>query len=178
MIRFIIVAILAVISISGCRPAPPADLELIDVTYHPHHYDVHFDSDINFSTLYSKSFFQSPASKALICSIEDDPDFDVDFGTGNPGRGDLEFVATRLVGAKQIHTFKSHLDFWKILSGPGRPKKVFSNDEIKQLFEIHEAIECKVQITVFVGPNYYSKILRIPRESILAVTEKIPRVSE
>lgn len=164
---------LALALLVGCSSYPRANLTLAGIVAHPEHFDVYFDSDVNFLALHEQNRYQTPTSTGLICSLGKNPDFGTDGDSFNPAQGSIEFVNERIVGARKVYRFKSHLIFYGTKEGPPLTQWLATPAEIKSLLSSRPRVACKVRILVYLGPRYFSNTLYLPADQMLDLATKM-----
>lgn len=167
-------AILIAYTLTGCTLQPAAKLELAKIVIDPYHYDVQFDSDTDLLQLFPSNFFRRPVSTTFVCSIIDNPDFEVGNDLKNGGRGNVEFVKKHQIGERILYRHNAHLIFWKQESKNSQVElRIYPHDLI-EILRTKPSIPCKFRVTLYVGPPYFSQTLRIPSADLISAAANMP----
>jgi hypothetical protein len=168
MRAFIIVAQIAFLS--ACVEAPAARLQLVNIELATGHFGVIIDSNIHLGSVYADSSWRTPGSPAFVCSTEPEPEYDIEAELTNIATGTIDFIGPSKAKNGRTYRYRAHLLFWRTDKQSQKRDPLYPN-ELKHELRNHSSIACKVRISTYMGPPYYSEVIHIPAQLFIKVAE-------
>ncbi len=155
----------------GYAPHVPARLQLIEIVAHNGHFDVYFNSDINFLTLHNQNKYQNATSTSLVCQLDGRTNR-IDADGPAPARGSIEYIGMQISASRTSYRFKSHLVFYK--HEETNPDVYFSMtpQDIETALSANINVPCKVQILAYFPRRYFSETLGIPSDKFKSLARQ------
>lgn len=148
---------------SGCAPHAPARLQLIEIVAHKGHFDVYFNSDINFLALHNQNEYQKTTSTSFVCQFDERTNR-IDADGLAPARGSIEYIGMQISGSRTSYRFKSHLVFYKHEENDRDVYFSMTPQDIEAALSPNINVACKVQILAYFSRRYFSETLGIPSD--------------
>jgi hypothetical protein len=107
--------------------------------------------------------------KELICSLNDDHNFDVEHQLKYFAQGGIELVEKTSSDGKLSHVFESDFQFWQNVNREMATNQYLAREELHVLLNGRDTVPCRVRMTVYLSSPYYSGTMLVPAKDILAV---------
>lgn len=159
-----------IVFLSACAEAPAARLQLVSIELAPGHFGVIIDSNVHLGSVYADSSWRTPGSPALVCSNEPEPKYDIEAELTNIATGTVDFIGSLKFNNGETYRYRAHLLFWRTDKQSQKRDPLYPN-QLKHELRNHSSIACKVRISTYMGPPYYSEVTHIPVQLFIKVAE-------
>lgn len=152
--------------LSGCTEAPAARLDLVHIKLAPGHFALIIDSNVHLSSIYTDSSWRTPGSPAFICSNDAEPKFDIDAELTNIAMGTVDYIGPSRTKNGVSYRYRAQLLFWRTDKQSQRREPLYPH-QLEYELRNHSSIACKIRISTYMGPPYYSEVIYIPLQALI-----------